>query len=296
MKNFFLVVACALLAAGCISSQVDYCLGGVCSNASINVTASVPALPSPSPLPSPQPAPLLEAICGVDSVNLGDSFSFSVDYSFGSGSEELGYAEIKVFEDGVEFASLEPANNNEPVSLDYTMLGKTVGEHVYSVNASSFYLNGSLYRTQSTSFGITVKPLGYYQNEALNHSVNASSKAAQSFTLASPVQLGKLSVYGQKNADAAIQIELCEDWDGLPGRTLLNNYQDDSGVPSEPAWYSIEFDTTLEPGTYWIVVTTMGGFDWFQDIYAQNADSGSLYRYGGDWISGEGDKFYAVSN
>jgi hypothetical protein len=295
-KRFLLLLALPLLLAGCLSSQVDYCLGGVCSNASVNVTASVPALPSPSPLPSPQPAPLLEAICGVDSVELGDSFDFSVDYSFGAGSEALGYAEIRVFEDGVEFASLEPANNNEPVSLDYTMIGKTVGEHVYSVNASSFYVNGSLYRTQSTSFGITVKPLGYYRNEALNHSVNASSKAAQSFTLASAVEIKRVSFYGAKKADAAIQFELCVDWDGQPGTPLYTSYYDVTGVPSLPAWYSVDFNATLEPGKYWILVNTLGGFDWFSDLYGEDESSDSVYRYEGSWITDSRDKFYRVTN
>jgi len=303
-----LVLGAAWLLMGCVTqTPAELCAGVNCVN--YTISASIPPIPSipgvipeptPSPMPSPftQPSPLLEFYGSADSVKLGSSLAADGRFDFGSNSENLSRAEITLLEDGAQLAGYNVSNGAN--GLDFAMptaaiVGRAVGNHVAELSARIFYANGSDYGSLSQAFRFTVHPLEYYQNEQEAYAVNASSKAAQSFTLENAVEVTRIGVYGVKGTGDALQIELCPDLTGAPGVPIVWNNQDDSGAPAQPAWYSIGFNATLAPGKYWIVVTTQGSFDWFADLYGENAGSDSIYRYNGDWLSQTRDKFFKVA-
>jgi len=286
---------------GCVA-QTEACVGSQCANASLNVTASLPPVnftattPSPAPLLESKPAPLFELDNEATSTKLGQAFTFQARFDFGPDSENLSRAEIYFRKNGehVENVTLYNSGGNA-TTRSFKVIGKRVDDYQIALKADVYYANGSLFDSLERGFNVAVNPLTYYRNEWEARSVNASSKAAQSFTLDNEASITRIAVYGTKKSGDALQIELCWDAQGEPGQPLFFNTYDISGALSEPAWFSTEYNDTLAPGKYWIVVTTQGGFDWAADLYGENAESDSLYRYGGAWVNDTRDKFFKVS-
>ncbi len=295
-KLLFAAVA-ALFLMGCVT-QTELCVGGNCTNASLNVSVEVPEVNFTIPTPSPiafEPVILFELLSGESTARLGDEVDFTVDFELPEGEGNLSYAEIKVYA-GEDPVGEHSAVKGEPLHLSYSIPALRVGDSVYSSEAKVYYANGSEYDSIERSFLVQVTPISYYRNEFENRSVNSSSKAAQSFTIERALEITRVSFYGMKKADAAIQFELCVDDDGVPGQPLYYNNYDVAGVPELPAWYSVGLNASLEPGKYWILLTTMGEFEWHCDLYGEDESSDSVYRYGGEWLSDSRDKFYRVTN
>lgn len=304
-ESIIVILLAAWLLMGCVTQSTEtLCAGTTCANYThaIGVNASVPPLvvpeasPSPAPSFAPQPAPLFELNNEVTSLKLGQAFTFEARFDFGPDSENLSRAEIGFSKNGENIENLTLSNSGgNSTTLSFSVIGKRVDDYQIALKADVYYSNGSLFDSLDRGFTVTVEPLMYYRNEWEGRQVNASSKAAQSFTLDNEANVTQIGVYGLKKSSDALMIELCPDLDGEPGPTQFFNTEDASGVPSESAWYSTDYNAVLAPGKYWIVITDQGNFEWSADLYGENAESDSLYRYGGAWVNDSRDKFFKVS-
>lgn len=276
--NKLLLLTIPLLLMGCLVEN-QTCVNGNCANTSINTTLELPETNLSQNITEFVPLPTLKLTNDENLIQLGESTNFQLNLDFNS--NEFAYAEISTIDNNKTSEPLNVSNTDKTIFFEYAFAGKKTGNYEIAFQTIVHYKNNSVFDTLYDSFHIQVKPIKYYHDEKENTSIN---KAAQSFTINTPIKINRVLVYGAGTP----KISLCRSDAGKPVEYDCVT----ADTTSNDLEHFIEVNATLSKGKHWVVVED---FEWFTDLYGEY-DSNTLIFENKKWLPNEKNFYFEVSN
>lgn len=168
--------------------------------------------------------------------------------------------------------------------VSFEWLAQDVGSHAFR---AAVHNSSDVQVSTERTLNITVRPLGFYdfEDDELNHPVEAGVWCAQEFTLENAVQVQEAQLQLRSlvptQKGTLVELEIRESANGLPGEggeaILASASMQAIEVGQKPAWHPFEFEKKIEAGTYWLLLKrdhSLGNVAW---TYANGENANGAY-------------------